>query len=215
MKKTLSIILLAFTGAAFTACSENKQADRKYEDFKEFVSERRDSVDRYFDREWAEMENEYNDKRMKAEEKMNEWPEETKAEFESLQNDWEQFRSEYEVEKNRRDMEQKTADMLKNVFPEGISNDMNNVTSSNLLAIHTHFVDYVSAHKDDLTREQWDRVEFLWEALGTKKNEVEKDLKTSDNLKIAEQKLRYGAIKAVNRPVAKAEENEAAKEEAK
>ncbi|MBL0341361.1 MAG: hypothetical protein IPP71_10715 [Bacteroidetes bacterium] len=67
-------------------------------------------------------------------------------------------------------------------------------------------------HKDDLTREQWDRVELLWEALGTRKNEVERELKSSDNIKIAEQKVRFGAIKAANRPSAKLEENAEAKQ---
>jgi Skp family chaperone for outer membrane proteins len=211
MKKILSIIFVIFGSAAFVACSEEKKADRTYEDYKVYVSEHRDSVAGYYDKEWDELENEYNEKRMKAEEKMDKWNEETKAEYAALQNDWDSFKAQYQAERERRADEQKTATFVYEVMPQGVSSDMSNVNATNLLEVHTHFVNYVDAHKDEMTREQWDRVEYLWEALGTRKNEIEKELKSGDNIKIAEQKVRYGGIKAANRPGAKVEENAEAK----
>ena len=212
MKNQLLIILITISSIAFTSCSEEKKADKDYEDYKEYVSETRDSVDHLYDREWNELENEYNEKKMKAEAKMNEWNEATRSEFVALQNDWEAFREKYDDEHNRRAMEIKTAAIENDILPQGIAADMSNVTTANILDVHTHFVSYVSDHRDEFTREQWDRIEFIWEALDTKKNEVEKELKSGDNLKIAEQKVKYGAIKATNRPVAKAEENAEAKD---
>ena len=80
-----------------------------------------------------------------------------------------------------------------------------------MLEVHQHFVSTVDALKDNLTREQWDRVEMMWERLDTRKNELEGDMKSDVKMAIAEQKIVYGSIKVANRPVAKGEENADAK----
>ena len=212
MKKILSIIVVAFSSVAFVACSNDKKAEKNYDDFKMYVVEHRDSADRYYDKEWSALEAEYNQKRQQAEAKIDNWNDEMRAEYASLQSDWDSFKEDFESEKMRRDNLLKNESMEIDIFPTGVKSDMKAVNASNLLNVHVHFVDYVSTHKDDLSREQWDRVELLWEALGTRKNEVEKELKSSDNIKIAEQKVRFGAIKAANRPSAKLEENAEAKQ---
>ena len=75
MKKILSIIILAFDSVAFVACTNEKKVDKTYEDYKVNVSERRDSMDAYFDEDWDNLDRDYNEKKMKAEEKMNDWNE--------------------------------------------------------------------------------------------------------------------------------------------
>lgn len=213
MKQILSIIALTVGSFAIVACSEEKKAEKSYEDFKAYVSERRDSAEAYYDKDWETLESEYNEKRVKAEEKIGDWNDEMRAEYASLQSEWDSFREDYVNEKERRDNITKTDALLVDLFPTGINSDLSAVTAANLLEVHTHFVNYVEVHKDEMSREQWDRVELLWETLGTKKNEIEKDLKSADNLKIAELKIKYGAIKATNRPTAKMEENAEAKKE--
>ncbi len=213
MKKILSVIALTVGSIAFVACSEDKKAEKSYEDFKEYVSEHRDSAHGYYDKEWASMEAEYNEKRNNAEKKIGDWNDEMRAEYASLQSEWDSFREDYLSEKEKRENVMKIDAMIVDLFPTGINSDLSAVTATNLLEVHNHFVNYVEVHKDEMSREQWDRVELLWETLGTKKNEVEKDLKSADNLKIAELKIKYGAIKAANRPSAKLEENADAKKE--
>jgi len=208
MKSLLSIILIGISCVSFVACTEEKKADRAFDDFKDYISERRQNMDKYYDKEWTELDNEYNEKRSKAEEKLNDWSEETKAEFASLQSEWEAFREGYENERARRNAEKQTASIMNNILPDGINNDLSNVTAANLLEVHTHFVNYVEVHKDEFTKEQWDKIQVLWKSLDEKKDLVEKDLKKGDNMKIAEQKLRYGTIKAVNRPVAESENSD-------
>jgi hypothetical protein len=206
MKKILSIMILAFGSIAIVACSDQKKADRSYEDFKEYVNDHRVNTENYFDKQWSELEAEYNEKRMKAEEKKNEWNAEMNAEYVELQNDWESFKYDYIAERDRLEAEEMTRNMTAEMLPGGIATDLSNVTADNLLEVHTHFVNYVETHKDNLTREQWDLVGVKWEALGARKNELEKDLKSADNMKIAEQKIKFGAIKTINMPTAKAAE---------
>ena len=69
-------------------------------------------------------------------------------------------------------------------------------------------------NKNKYTREDWDEVKVLYEALDTRKNVVEKEgLKSADNLNIAKQKVRYSAIKSTHRGVSKIAENTEAKQE--
>jgi len=52
----------------------------------------------------------------------------------------------------------------------------------------------------------------LYEALDTRKNEVEKNLSTKDNLKIAKEKIRFASIESIERPLSKVSENSDAKQ---
>ena len=93
------------------------------------------------------MEAEYNEKRLKAEEKIGDWNDEMRAEYASLQSEWDSFREDYVNEKERRDNVTKTDALLADLFPTGITSDLSAVTAANLLDVHTHFVNYVEVHK--------------------------------------------------------------------
>lgn len=100
------------------------------------------------------------------------------------------------------------------LFGEGkIGSDMKFgfVTADNILAVYKNFVDAVSDNKDSYTREDWDEIKVLYEALDTRKNTIEKDLATSDNMKIARQKIKFATIRATHRGGTKVTENEKAK----
>ena len=86
------------------------------------------------------------------------------------------------------------------------------VTANNILSVYKNFVNTIADNKNNYTREDWDEIKVLYEALDTRKNAVEKDLATKDNLKIAGLKIKFVAIKATHRGGEKAEENKKAKE---
>jgi hypothetical protein len=215
MKKLIAIVLVTAGMATMIGCNNDHERSMAYDNYRGYVASHRDSMDAYYDRDWNEIETGYNERRAAAEKDMDKWNDEMKSEYASLQADWDQYKEDYTAERTRRDEVSKAEKFRMALFPEGVKSDMSTVTAANLLEVHRHFVDYVDQHKDEFSRENWDEIEMLWERLGTRKNEVEKELSTGDNLKIAEQKIKYGAIKAVNRPAAKAEENAEAKEDNK
>ncbi|MBK9530891.1 MAG: hypothetical protein IPO42_03645 [Chitinophagaceae bacterium] len=101
------------------------------------------------------------------------------------------------------------------LFGEGkIGDDMQFafVTGDNILGIYQNFVDVVADNRNSYTREDWDEINVLYEALDTRKNAVEKDLKSSDNLKIAGLKIKFASIAATNRGGTKVKENEDSKQ---
>jgi hypothetical protein len=211
MKKTTTISIMSICALAiliFSACNERKS--KSYDDYRGYVITRVDSPDRYYDTEWDELERDYIAKKDKVEADVNNMSEEAKAEYRDLDTRWNEFKASYNDRRAKREMEKFQAILV----PSDVSADFSNVTAERLLPVYTYFVDYVDNHKDDFTREQWGQVELVYERLDTRKNEVEKDLPKGDNTKIAAQKVRYSAIKTVNRPGTKPEENEEAKEQA-
>ncbi|MBE8727063.1 DUF6565 domain-containing protein [Flavobacterium hungaricum] len=101
------------------------------------------------------------------------------------------------------------------LFGEGkIGDDMSFswVNAQNIHSVYQQFVHTVENNKDSYSREDWDEIKVLYEALDSRKNTVEKEgLTAEDNRKIAGLKIKFAPMYTVNRMGAKAEENKDAK----
>ena len=102
------------------------------------------------------------------------------------------------------------------LFGEGkIGADMNFewVNKDNILAVYENFVNAADTNKDNYSREDWDEVKLMYEALDSRKNTVENEgLNAADNKKIAGLKLKFAPMLTFNRMGAKTEEMQEAKE---
>lgn len=86
------------------------------------------------------------------------------------------------------------------------------VNAQNIHSVYQQFVHTVENNKDKYSREDWDEVKLLYEALDSRKNTVEKEgLSAEDNRKIAGLKIKFAPMYTVNRMGAKSEENKEAK----
>ncbi len=101
------------------------------------------------------------------------------------------------------------------LFGEGkIGTDMKFefVNAKNILSVYENFVNTVAENKKLYSREDWDEIKVLYEALDNRKNTVEKEgLSRPDNRKIAVQKIRFATIRVGRRFATKIKENEEAK----
>lgn len=87
------------------------------------------------------------------------------------------------------------------------------INKNNILSVYQNFVDTVEANKEKYSREDWDEIKLLYEAIDTRKNTVENEgLTSSDNNKIAGLKLKFAPMYTLNRMSAKSEENAKAKQ---
>ncbi|NDP26775.1 MAG: hypothetical protein GZ087_05015 [Flavobacterium sp.] len=102
------------------------------------------------------------------------------------------------------------------LFGEGkVGNDMNFdwVNASNIHGVYQLFIHTAENNKDNYTREDWDEIKLMYEALDSRKNTVEKEgLSKEDNRKIAALKFKFAPMMKVNRMGAKSEEMKKAKE---
>ncbi len=207
MKNQIKAFLLILTAFAVISCTREQKSDQAYNDYREYVIEHQNNTEKYLDRQWAEIEQEYNEKQNKAEAKMDSWNDQMRAEYQTLKQNWESFHENHTAELKAREQQKADEILMSSLLPEGINHELTNVTSSNVVEVYKHFVNNVEARKDNLTKEEWTRVENLWDRLDDRKDQVEKDVKAGDEIILAEQKMKYTGIKALNRPVAKTEEN--------
>lgn len=101
------------------------------------------------------------------------------------------------------------------LFGEGkIGENMNFdwVNAKNIHSVYQQFVHTVENNKDKYSREDWDKIKMMYEALDSRKNTVEKEgLTSSDNRKIAGLKVKFAPMYTLNRMGAKSEETAEAK----
>ncbi|MEL1254234.1 DUF6565 domain-containing protein [Flavobacterium sp. DGU38] len=87
------------------------------------------------------------------------------------------------------------------------------VNAQNIHSVYQQFVHTVEDNKDKYSREDWDEIKLMYEALDSRKNTVEKEgLSAEDNRKIAGLKIKFAPMYKINRMGAKSEENKEAKE---
>ena len=87
------------------------------------------------------------------------------------------------------------------------------VNAANIHDVYQTFIHSAESNKDSYTREDWDEIKLMYEALDSRKNTVEKEgLSKEDNRKIAGLKFKFAPMMKVNRMGAKSEEMKEAKE---
>ena len=219
MKNLNRIIVIVGIAMAMVSCknSEAEQAQTTVDDYTTYIDsvsqvaaadaeQRWDEIEKYAaeKREQANREIKDLEDRVALEERMNE----SSRKYEEFKQNVVNYRTEIQAENARKEVRSK---LFKGQIVE---NDMSFawVNKDNILDVYDNFVNTVSDHKDEYTREQWDDIKQLYEALDTRKNTVENEgLTSADNLKIAGLKVRFATMYKINRVGAKAEENEEAK----
>lgn len=212
----------AIVVSSLVACETADTESRKNADMVVvYVDSIQNLTPEYSNENWSNLDKGYQERIVIAEKDMDKLDEETKAKLEESKAKYNALKDSYE--NNIREKEQQMAATTNNykttlrnaLFGEGaIGEDMqfNYVTGANLHDVYKRFVNTVQDNKDNYSREDWDEIKVLWEALDTRKNTVEKDAPNGDNTKIAGLKIKFGAIKATNRGGTKGEENREAKE---
>ncbi|GGF12688.1 DUF6565 domain-containing protein [Flavobacterium limi] len=208
------IVLIAL---GFTSCKDEKQeqAKKKIDSYVAYVDSVKNVAEEDLKADWKDVEAEYERRAENAQAALADLKDNT-AETEKIN----ESKIKYEEFKNQ--MAAKLApevtpkQKLRNaLFGEGkIGDDMSFawVNAQNIHNVYQQFVHTVENNKDSYSREDWDEIKLLYEALDSRKNTVEKEgLTAEDNRKIAGLKIKFAPMYTVNRMGAKSEENAAAK----
>jgi hypothetical protein len=221
--KLTLIATVALIICGFTACKNKASEDARLEatSFNTYVDSINGVTHVYTEENWQAIDRDYNERvarleaqisNMEAEDKAK--AEESKAKYAALRANYESNLAKAKAETTMTtdvDSRQVLRDRL---FGEGkVAADMqfSFVTPANVLGIYETFVNTVETNKDAYSREDWDEIKVLYEALDTRKNEIEKEMDGADNRKIAGLKVKFARIKAANRPGTKGDENAEAK----
>ena len=214
--KTTQLIGIAVIALVFTSCKNEKEtnAEKAVDEYVAYVDSVKNVTNENIQSNWNEIESEYQIKSSQAKMALADLTDKEKAEirinesttkYDDLKTQIVLLTAETNSQK-RRD----------NLFgPGNLNKDMSFawVNKDNILSVYDKFVNTVQDNKDSYSREDWDEIKIMYEALDSRKNTVEKEgLTSSDNMKIAGLKLKFAPMYTVNRMGAKSDENAAAKE---
>lgn len=224
MKKFKLVMTAAVVATGFIACKESTTvAQEDAMSVNSYVDSVENLTPVYTTAYWADVDNGYQVRVTRADKSMATLEASDKTKLEESKAQYAALKTSYEIKIKEAEATAVTTapdyrQALRNkLFGEGvIGSDMSFgfATADNLLSIYRNFVNTVADNKDNYTREDWDEIKVLYEALDTRKNTVEKQLPDGDNTKIAGLKVKFSLIKATHRGGTKGEENKAAKEKA-
>jgi len=217
MKKGTLLLGVAIIALAFTSCKDEKevQADKAVDTYVVYVdSIEKAAIDDKTD--WDQIDAVYQLRMNEAEASLAYSKDSIKAQERMMMT-----RNKYEAMKSKMVVVATPApsskQQLRNaLFGEGkIGDDMNFswVTAANIHEVYQSFIHTAENNKDSYTREDWDEIKLMYEALDSRKNTVEKEgLSNEDNRKIAGLKFKFAPMLKVNRMGEKTQEMKNAKE---
>ena len=224
MKSTKMVLGLAVIALGFTSCKDEKavEAEKTVDSYVMYVDSLGNVASEDAKENWDGIEATYQIKSGDAQAALANMKDNTAAQerLAAATAKYEAMKAKYEAEVQENAKVAVSANpkqQLRNaLFGEGkIGDDMNFswVNKDNILGIYQNFVNTVDTNKDVYSREDWDEVKLMYEALDSRKNTVEKEgLSGEDNRKIAGLKLKFAPMYTVNRMGAKSGEMKRAKE---
>ncbi|HBI01336.1 MAG TPA: hypothetical protein PLL09_04035 [Flavobacterium sp.] len=220
MKNLKSLFVASIVAATFVSCADEKktQAEKAVNNYTAYIDSVSNVASEDLAEKWDDVESAYVAKKIEAESALENLEDraELDRKVEESSAKYEAFKANLVAERQKMEAANYKAKVRSSLFGgQQINDDMNFdwVNKDNILQTYETFVNTASDNKDNYSREEWDEIKLLYEALDTRKNTVEKEgLSGSDNLKIAGLKTRFATFFKVNRIGAKSEENAEAKE---
>jgi hypothetical protein len=222
--KTLKLSLgLAVLALSVSACKNEKQtaAEKEVESYVMYVDSLENVAGNEVEKNWEAIEADYQTRMANLDQSMADLGEngEAKARVEASRAKYETIKTKIAAQKAAALVAMSASPQQKirnTLFGEGrVGEDMNFswVNKTNALAVYQQFVDAVQKNKDGYSREDWDEIKLMYEALDSRKNTVEKEgLSSDDNRKIAGLKLKFAPMYTLNRMGAKSGEMQKAKQ---
>lgn len=196
MKTIKTTIAICSVALLFASCKDEKtdMAKKNVKDYTNYVDSvsKLDYAEAYSN--WENIENQYNNHKSMADVNV----EDVKVN-ESLHDDadeatvkYESYKAELLAKKEKEDKDSFKKSLLGANYDNSADMSFGWINKDNILSVYETFVNTVDANKDSYSREQWDEIKLLYEAIDTRKNTVEKEgLTSADNMKIAGLKLKF------------------------
>jgi hypothetical protein len=216
LKLTFAILAAVLT---FASCKDEKQekAQKSFDAYNSYIDSLNNVQQEKAIENWEIIESDNTRLKSEAEISLEAATDKTKLQdsLNTASLKFEEFKTNVMAKKEKLNQSSSKTAINKILFgPDYINDDMkfNWVNKNNILSVYDNFVNTVQKNKDSYSREDWDEIKIVYEALDSRKNTVEKEGLTShDNNKIALLKLKFAPMYTLNRMGAKSDENAEAK----
>jgi hypothetical protein len=217
LKLTLAIVAI---GVIFTSCNDDKKdkAQKQVDMYSTYVDSVSNVAVHDIAMNWEIVESDYQKNKIEANNAIVSIKEnsEMRVTIDASTEQYEAFKIEVNTKIAQIEMANSKLAMRQSLLGNGFKGgDMKFtwINKDNILSVYDNFVTTVENNKDSYSREDWDEIKLLYEAIDTRKNTVENQgLTSADNRKIAGLKLKFAPMYTFNRMGAKSDENSAAKQ---
>jgi hypothetical protein len=215
MKNLNKYLVLTALAVIVSSCKDEKQemAKQKVEHFKMYVDSISDVATEKTSENWESIQIKYDKTKLEATEAIDKL--ENKMDMDSIINKTDSKYEEYKAKVIAKKEALLENNFRNSLFTEKVNNDLNFewVNKDNIADVYSNFVNTVEKNKKSYSRENWDEIKLVYEALDTRKNTVEKEgLSSKNNIKIAGLKIKFATMYQINRATAKSKENVDSKE---
>jgi len=219
MKSTNLVLGMAVIALGFTSCKDDKTeaANKTVESYVVYVDSLENVAVEDAKANWSAIEATYEVRSNQAETAMMDLKEnaDAKARIEASRAKYAALQARMNADMQAAVAPSSKQQIRNSFFGEGkVGDDMNFdwVNKDNILTVYRGLIHTAEDNKDSYSREDWDEIKLIYEALDSRKNTVEKEgLSSSDNRDIAGLKFKFAPMLKVNRMGAKSEEMRDAK----
>ncbi len=208
-KDGLFIFAMLATFFTLSYCSDhgNEKTKKSINDFNVYVKEHKQATASYVDQKWEDLEKEYDLKKAELDKQADKMDQEMKSSYEATVADWEAFKADYQIKRKAKEEMAKVESLKATIVPTDIRTDFSNVNGSNIASVFKHFVNTVDNQKEIYTKEEWEHINNYWKSLKDAANRLEEanQISKNDHKKITGLKIKYMAIKTLNKPFAGSE----------
>lgn len=194
------LVSMAFLSACNNAGDRDGDGDTDYTAYRGYVISVRDTSDRYYDRDWADLEREYNEKKAKVDAKADKMDEKAKAEYNQLDADWQAFKARYEERRNQRDSETRLTKLRSDLVATPSDMTFGSLNGADILPAYNRFIETVRANREAYTTQDWNEVNVIYNALKARRQAVMNDIPKGDKMRIQNLELEYETKVMVNKP---------------
>lgn len=211
-KASAGIVLILVSIATlfiFPSCTDQEKENTRQSirDFKVYVKEHKDATANYLDRKWEDLEKEYNEKIAALDKKTDKMDREMKESYQAAKDDWEVFKADYLAKQAEKEKAAEADQLKTSIIPSDIHTDFSNVTGKNIAAVFEHFVNTVDNRKESYSKEEWININNYWKSLNDVSVRLDdaNEISREDRRKMDGLRLKYAAIKTLNKPFAESE----------
>jgi len=217
MKNLKFLLITLASGVALISCKDEKQtnAEKEVAAYEMYVDSINNVAVTDLKSDWNSIENDHERRRLAAETAMQELEDRQELEGKMLvsSDKYEMYKASYLAQQPKTVTKSPLRTALFGSSDIGDDMAFTWVNKDNILKVYDQFTSTVTKNKETYSREDWDEIKLLYEALDTRKNTVENEgLSGSDNMKIASIKFKFAPMLTVNRMGEKSKENSDAKE---
>lgn len=171
MKNSNKFLALIALAAVVTSCKDEKQeaANKKVEEFKVYVDSVSEVATEKTAENWEAIEARYDRTKQEAQDAIDKL--ENKMNMDSIINKTDSKYEEYKAKVVAKKGALSENTFRNSLFTQKVNNDLNFewVNKDNIADVYSNFVDTVDKNKKSYSRENWDEIKIVYEALDTRK----------------------------------------------